>query len=408
MRRMLLLATLAALVGGTLAGEAAAAAAESKTGVALANRIVWSPDRLIKVTGALPKNFRIRVLKGRQIPRELRGEDSRVGKVYDLEPDGLRFRRPVTITRWLGGFDPALGLPELFQFSRGARARWTPLAKQSIAFDGKRVRVTGTTRHLSNFAVLDGGARFELVPTPVVKAVNEVWNASIVFDTDRFGHHQIGGTAWTAAGAVDFVAPPLSFEQSAQVKCTEVGPGTYKVNADVADNSFAQAVTNLVLVGVPQGGIAGKVLLLGKATCVDGPVPTCPDPAGCSGPPTPPSCSQGLGIAPTTHEGQPVVQLTGQCDGYFPAGLDNAGLDAPAGTQIFEYWAHSTSCSLSSIQVTCKVKPDGRICIIVRFGSAVPAGTNVRVRLGKADGTLLVDQTFTLGATEESTCSTGL
>ena len=114
------------LLGAVLLLGAADAAGD--TAVVSPRQIVKSKDGGLIVSvprGALKKatKVRIRVLKRSQYPPELRNATFRPGsKLYALEPAGLRFLKPVTITRRIdtkvSGFDPKDGLPVIVLTTR--------------------------------------------------------------------------------------------------------------------------------------------------------------------------------------------------------------------------------------------------------------------------------------------------
>lgn len=396
MRRMLVLGLLAALVTGALA-ESASAVVPAKT--------YKSKDGVFKVfvpRGALVKNVKVTIVARSKssLPAKLRPETFG-RKIYEVKPHGLRFRKPVTVT-WVikktGGFDASEGIPAVILISRSPRGKWDLLRNRSTMLVGNTLVAKATTRHFSTIVAANGGVTAALTPESVRKMKGESWTANVVLS----GPWQANaGMGWAAEPVVTFEGELPSTDpssRSASFKCAGEGSGTFSFFISVAIAREKPNIASVFLLHpewIEAGTDLGSVGASGKAVC---------DPA-----PAASACAEPPKAAPTTHNGESKVQVTGQCAGLLASGLDHTRVDAPSGSQITEYNAHSTSCTFegAGVAVTCKIKPDGRICMILKFTPPLAAGSVVRVRLGKADGTILVDQNLTVGANGEASCSTG-
>ena len=142
--------------------------------------------------GALPKpvKVRIRVLTPSQYPPELKGATFKPGsKLYALEPAGLRFLKPVTITRRidakLQGFDLAQGVPGVVLTTRDARGKWEILKGQSVKLAGKTLVVGAKASHFSTVVAFDGGGRVSLDPPSVERFVGETFDVKLKLDVDN-------------------------------------------------------------------------------------------------------------------------------------------------------------------------------------------------------------------------------
>jgi hypothetical protein len=164
-------------------------------------------------SGALSRSTRIRVrtLTRAQYPPELRNATVRPGSVlYELEPSGLRFLKPVTITRRIdtrvAGFakDSVRGV---VLASRDRSGKWELLKSLTARLNGKTLAVSGTTRHFSTLLSLDEGFSLSLVPLAVDAAVGDKWVAEVVSRIDNRRRRDpirvdSDETQWTATGAV--------------------------------------------------------------------------------------------------------------------------------------------------------------------------------------------------------------
>ncbi len=128
-------------------------------------------------------------------------------------------------------------------------------------------------------------------------------------------------------------------------------------------------------------------------------------------PPPAPSCATALGASlttPTTNPGAglPHFQLTGSCTGQPPVRKVRVEL---IGKPINGFAAHSPSCAppLPTASLTCEVKPDGRICMLLYPQPNVTAGDIVKITLLGDGDAVLQERTITLGAASEPTCNTG-
>lgn len=392
MRRMLVLAMLAALVAGAVA-ESASAVVPARTIRSADGRLIMKIPR-----GALRKNvpITIRILRPGQIPSGLQPKVTRIGKIYEIKPNGLRFLKPVTIIRRFPRFDFSDGMPAIWLVSRSRRGRLEFLRAQKVTREGGTAVARGTTLHLSSFASYDSGVHVDLTPEYVDTAVGQNWGANVEA-TDEPGLSVDTSVYWEAKGAVGHgagTAPPPSDSPDAVFYCKEVGDGDFDAEVKVTeDPSYAWNIAGQFL--FPNATLKSfTVYLDGDANCRD--------------PAAAPVCAEPPRAAPTTHNGEPKVQVTAGCAGMLQAGLDNANVSgSPA--QITEYNAHSTSCTFegAGVSVTCKVKPDGRICMILKFNPPLTPGAIVRVQLAKVDGTPLFVQNLTVGANGEANCSTG-
>lgn len=208
-------ATGAGLLGAALLLGAGDAAGE-RDGVSPA-QTVTSRDGGLTVSvprGALskPTRIRVRTLARAQFPPELRNATMRPGsKLYELEPSGLRFLKPVTITRRidirLAGFaeDAVQGV---VLASRDRSGKWELLRSLSARRSGTTLAVSGATRHFSTLLSLDEGFSLKLTPPEVEAFVGDEWTARVVSEIDNRRRRDpiridSDETKWGAFGAVD-------------------------------------------------------------------------------------------------------------------------------------------------------------------------------------------------------------
>lgn len=402
MRRVLvgLVLGVALLVSGS--------AGSADPGAVVPGRTVRSADGLLTVSiprGALRKNVRVRVrtLSRAQWPRQLRRSKSRpAGKVYELEPDGLQFMKPVTVTRRLKGFDLSKGLPGVWFVTQDARGRWALLGKPAIKLQDGVLVATGTTRHFSPVATFDGGIRVQMNPPSLNKKVGEDWRARL----DGNFHLQTAGSArWKRSGAVGFFGDPPSpvgypYPWAGFFDCEKEGPGTYAAEVEIRDSSAPAAFLEALLKN--QAFVGFRAEVVGTAFCTLDPSPPPPPP-----PPPPPSCSQSLTATLTTYNSELHAQVFGQCDAYLSAGWSQTRLFVPAGKLFTAYSAHTPGpCTFTSSELTCPPKSDGRVCTIVNVNPSEAPGDQFRIVFLNAGGTPINDVTLPLGP-QQATCAVG-
>ncbi len=166
-------------------------------------RVLKSADGLLTVSipaGATsaPGRIRITVLPPSRYPPELRkARTARGTKVYALAPDGLRFAKPVTVTRRIAGLPKTL--PALA--SRDARGRWELLRRQRVQVAGRTAVLSGETRHFSSFVTVESGVRLELSPDAVQGTVDHVFDATATFSEPPTQSYWWDGTPWGPGAA---------------------------------------------------------------------------------------------------------------------------------------------------------------------------------------------------------------
>jgi hypothetical protein len=234
---------------------------------------VTSKDGGITVSvprGALSKATRVgvRTLTRAQYPPELRNATVRPGsRLYELEPSGLRFLKPVTITRRIdarvAGFatDAVRGV---VLTSRDRGGKWELLKSLNARLDGKTLVVSGTTRHFSTLLSLDEGFSLSLMPLEVEAAVGDKWVARVLSKIDNRRRRDpinvdSDETQWNASGAVG-LGKNVSYIRQEFV-CNRVGTGTYTAMITVAESSLA------VFLGSLGGRYEEKIPLVGRARC---------------------------------------------------------------------------------------------------------------------------------------------
>jgi hypothetical protein len=221
--------------------------------------------------GALtsPVKIRVRVLAPAQYPPELKGATfRRSSKLYSLEPSGLRFSKPVTITRRLTGIDLAAGLPNIVLTSRSASGKWDVLSQLKVRVDGKAVVVSATTRHFSTIVAFDGAARLSMVPPSVSTGVGGKWTASVKADIDNRRRKDpvgIESTSWTASGVVE---PELiGGVPTRTFACARAGKGTYQATVVVEEDNLAVNIGSL-----GRSSYTETFVVVGHATCNPAPL----------------------------------------------------------------------------------------------------------------------------------------
>lgn len=236
MRRILIASVMAAAL--TLPAHAAAV-----SDLVSPPQVVRSGDRLVTLTiprGALTKAvpIRIKTLKRSALEGKLRAAAA-PGPVYELLPSGLRFAKPITITRRVRGFAPSEGIPVLVPAVRDARGKWSLLGRPSIRREGATVVVSGTTRHFSTAAAFDEGGRVSLEPATVRASVGESFRATARFVRDRdlsFARGWIG--QGEDGGVVQFLSDERIDKRTdvADYLCASPGTGIFGVKVGIRND----------------------------------------------------------------------------------------------------------------------------------------------------------------------------
>lgn len=243
----------AALISAVLLLGAADAAGD--TAVVSPRQIVKSKDGGLTVSvprGALKKATKIgiRVLTRSQYPPELRDAAFRPGsKLYALEPAGLRFLKPVTITRRVdtkvSGFDPKDGLPVVVLTTRSTQGKWEILGNQRARLAGRTLVIQATTRHFSTLVSFDGSYRMTLVPSDVELAVGQTFTATVktTLTSGQPSSQLDQEFTWNATGPV-VVRVGNSAGTVGTFRCDRPGAGEYFVSIQVEDiNLIVGAIT---------------------------------------------------------------------------------------------------------------------------------------------------------------------
>lgn len=226
----------ASVVGGALTLLAPAAAAVDAVSP---RQVVRSEDGLLTLTiprGAVtkPVRIRIRTLKPSVLTGELR-KAAAPGPVYELLPDGLRFAKPITITRRVKGLDLRKGVPLLVPASRQGNGRWTVLGNPRVERRGNVVTTTGTTRHFSTVAAFEGAVTASLTPAHVKLAVGAEFKATVRLSGAR-GDFVFQRSTWVGGGSVTVLADrKRGLELEADLKCTTPGAGNHHAQFELED-----------------------------------------------------------------------------------------------------------------------------------------------------------------------------
>ncbi len=283
-----------ALGGASVASDSAASPA----------RTIKSPDGQLTLSipkGALakPAKIRIRVLARGKYPKELRkAKLPRGAKVYSLEPDGLRFRKPVTITRRIGlkaaRYNLRKGIPAVALISRDAKGRWGLLDRTSITISGTTLTVAAKTRHFSTFVTVEDD-RFmaRLQPGSVTRSVGESFQAWAImtlvrgrYDNWDFSGGELNGTGSVSKGVQlggkgNTGRYGNSYRVRTEFRCKRAGPGTYAIDITIGDRTPAALFIRGVLGAAPIEADAAPVgersvlTFIGNARCT---APTPPPP----------------------------------------------------------------------------------------------------------------------------------
>jgi hypothetical protein len=236
---------------GTAVSVLAATSAAGTAATPSPPQTVKSKDGGLVVTvprGALrkPTRIRIRVLTRSQYPPELRQVTFKPGsKLYALEPAGLRFLKPVRVTRRIDakaqGFDLREAAPGIVLTTRSADGGWEILDRQSVTANGDTLVVSATTRHFSTVVAFDGGVRLKMVPGSLESVVGATWDARVVADIDNSRRSDP-----TSLEDVDWLEPSGNVKQvaglgtyGAKFTCTAPGRGYWIADAVVGVDSLA-------------------------------------------------------------------------------------------------------------------------------------------------------------------------
>ena len=221
--------------------------------------------------GALskPTRIRVRTLTRAQYPPELRNATVRPGsKLYELEPSGLRFLKPVKVTRRIdtrvAGFEKDT-VQGVVLASRDRSGKWELLRNEP----DRRPADRHAHRQRDDATLLDAarprrGLQPGLMPREVEAFVGDEWIARVVSKIDNRRRRDpisidSDETRWSASGAVG-VGDNLSYLQQKFV-CVRVGTGTYRADVTVAESSIA------VFLGSLGGRYEEKIPVSGQARC---------------------------------------------------------------------------------------------------------------------------------------------
>ena len=222
--------------------------------------------------------IRVRTLTRASYPRELRGAKFRPGtKIYALEPDGLTFLKPVTITKRFdkrfSGFDPKDGLPGIVLTSRDRKGKWEILGSQAIRWAGpSTLVVSGTTRHFSTLVSIDDLVRLTFRPVTVELSVGGSFRARIeATATNNLTDISIETPKWNPIGSdvLRFDGQATRGEvATADYTCIKPGTSDYGAQVEVTDSSIGGIL--LAFLGRPADW---TFVVSGAAVCKGGPPP---------------------------------------------------------------------------------------------------------------------------------------
>ncbi len=287
------LALIAGIVGATsIAAESAVSPPQT----------IKSPDGQLTLTvpkGALakPAKIRIRVVKRNPTPagpgtaRLARG-----ARVYSLEPDGLRFKKPIIVTRRIPlrsiGYSVAKGVPVPVVATRDSKGRWEPL-KATVATRGASLEIAARMRHFSELAF---GARASLAtsiePRLVSRSVGDTFSATLRVSTGAGNDVVVSGVHPEVLSRALKVAPgnrpvarlPNGLTAEGQFRCVKEGDGLYGFELKVVDLSIATLVAQFfpgrapLFVGPSRA--ESIVRVWGEATCTAKAAPPPPSAPG--------------------------------------------------------------------------------------------------------------------------------
>jgi len=255
----------------------ALALAPGATGVDAGARVVRSSDGLLTLTippGALPAGTKVtaRPVPASTLPAALRTR-AVSGPAYELEPSGLHFAKPVTVTRRVHGRFRG-GIPGLVLVASESPGRWEQLARPTIRWDPQQraLTISATTTHFSEIAVFDDLARVSLTPDPASAAVGGSFQAVVhlaAAHPDLIDVHGLHFSPSPQAVPGDASTHVRDVWYTALYTCRRGGSGEYGVSVRLADASPEQEILDL-LVGGKQDT---TYELRARATCVQPPAP---------------------------------------------------------------------------------------------------------------------------------------
>ena len=244
-----------AMAAAALAAGALALAPGANGGSA--SRVVRSADGLLTLTipaGALPAGTKvsIRAVSASTLPAPLRARAVN-GPAYELEPAGLHFSKPITVTRRVHGVFHG-GVPMLVPVSSEKAGHWERLAQPTILWDptAPSLTVSATTTHFSEYALFDDAVRVSLSPDPVTQAVGTVFTATVHFavpHADLLSVHGIQFSPSRQADVGDRVTVVPNVTYTAPYRCQRAGKGRYGVRLNVEDRSPEQEILNVLIGG---------------------------------------------------------------------------------------------------------------------------------------------------------------
>ncbi len=280
---------------GTQGGVTTASAAAGGTEVAAATGgTVTSDDGNLVVNipaGALTDDIAISItrLDPEDWPEGF-ADGAVVGEVYDLQPGGLTFSDPVTISHRITeadtGLDFDVEVPLTLLVVVSDDGTWEAPADQVITRDGEDLLHTGVIDHFSVTTMFGGLVTVTFTPTAVEARVGEAFKASVdAIVVDGQGYIEAGllFAAPIASGAVAAL-PSREFETdspeeeegfSAEYRCVTVGEGRYGMLITVGETdtelfgSPAETLFYLQFGNLVQPTVSTDVLT-GTALCRDG------------------------------------------------------------------------------------------------------------------------------------------
>ena len=219
-----------------------------------------------------------------------------VGDVYDLQPSGLTFAEPVTISHRITeadtGLDFDVEVPLTLLVVVSDDGTWEAPADQVITRDGEDLLHTGVIDHFSVTTLLGGLITVTFIPTEVEARVGETFKASVVNDPEL---PPVDGIRWIEAGLL-FAAPTASgavealsgeYETttpeelyvgwSGEYRCVTVGEGVYGVLITVGEGETelfgvgAETVFYVLQFGNLIQETVSTEVLTGTALCTDKP-----------------------------------------------------------------------------------------------------------------------------------------
>ena len=224
-----------------------------------------------------------------------------VGATYQLNPAGLRFNAPVTITlrldaAELGGIDVEAGIRPLLGLLRSEDGTWD-LLRESVTTanpDSEAMILSGQTDHFTELVVVNGPLKVGMIPAKVgpipaktawsvdMKATNLSSQEQINWSLDEC---KIQGVVRTIGEACPFGASTLAPGRATVLpthsfECATTGAGTWEIRVGWKESNFLPARADVVLQFVPVvlEEASGSVVLLGQAECIAPSSPPTPVP----------------------------------------------------------------------------------------------------------------------------------